>query len=246
MVEDSTNFRNPNEVERRKEPIDIKDVKVLIIPGNLNKDSKPQVWEESEAAFFNNLGAETYYPNPTPSRFWGRKNKLLPYYEDVVSERDGKSWIGPNTLIVSHSLGFQVAREIVRNNRVLGVIGLNPYASHLPYKPQREDSISQKIEKVAVHKLEKNTGFFDEHYPYQSMRENSDLIVLAFSENEEIIKPQEGEHLISMLSPKNTTDARLINLWFAGGHYDIVNKHLADVNRPLIRNLREMNLVKFS
>ena len=243
MPENSTETNLSRLTEARREPLDIKNVKFLFIPGNMRGPNPPK-WEENAAKFFQSLGAETYYANPTPDSFLGRKDKWLPHYERILSQRDGSPFIGPNTVIECHSSGWHAARRILEHKKVLAVVAFNPYSSPLPYGPEQEDSLTKKIEKAVVAKVEKNTGFFDKHFPHSLMREGAELIVTAASEDEEIIKKEEIEHVRRMIAPKNKGDARVVNLNFPGVHYGVVDNHLEEVNQVLLTNLRDMGLVR--
>jgi len=146
--------------------------RAILIPGN-GGGSTDADWFPFVADDLRQRGCEVISPGTWPDPVLARAEYWLPYLEQLGTDE--------NTLLVGFSSGAIAAMRHAQDHRILGSVLVAPYHTTLGI---REEEIS---------------GYFDDPWPWQRIRENQQWIVQLNSPSDPYIPIEEARFLHEQL-----------------------------------------------
>ncbi len=149
--------------------------RIIFIHGNQSTH-----WSSSFAPWFKKelekLGFETFFET-FPDSIIARAEYWLPFLKDHVRA-------GENDILVGWSSGAVAAMRFAENNRIKGSVLISPCYTDLG------DA------------LEKQSGYFDKPWNWESIKSNQQKIVLFYGDDDPYIPQDQFEFISSKLNPE--------------------------------------------
>lgn len=148
-------------------------MKVMLIPGNGDADMASDIWYPWAVVELKKFGLNLVAEN-MPDPDIARKKYWLPFIEEKLEGDE-------DAILIGHSSGGLAALRYAENHKVKGLIIIG--VSHTDLGEEKE----------------KQSGYFDEDWKWEKIKENTDWIVQLHSINDPFIPVEEARYIASKL-----------------------------------------------
>ncbi len=149
--------------------------RIIFIHGNQSThwSSSFALWLKHE---LEKLGFETFFET-FPDSIIARSEYWLPFLKDHIKA-------GENDVLVGWSSGAVAAMRYAETNKIKGSVLISP-----SYTDMGDD-------------LEKQSGYYDKPWDWESIKNNQEKIVLFYGDNDPYIPQEQFEYIASKLNPE--------------------------------------------
>ena len=148
-------------------------MKIILIHGNCGASISSQ-WFPWLKIQLESIGIEVI-ARDFPDRIFGRMRYWLPFLKDEIKPNE-------HSILIGHSSGGLVSLKYTELNRVLGTVLIATQLTDCGYKVERQ------------------SGFFDKQYRWDSIKQNQRWIIQFHSQDDPWVPVSEGRKIHSLLN----------------------------------------------